>query len=528
MKRKPSVAILTALTDFSPSYSLVPVILEQARTLKRHGYPYTLFCLQYFNQTDKEIQDKEGLNISYTLPKTLLHNYKLDEPPKETDHAKKILGFRDQADVHFAGDSEQIGTFGYKKVLELYDVIITHDLMFIDSHLVQNAAIRKCIELWPEKQWLHWIHSSPSHPAGNLCFPSELRFSAAPNSTYVFLNDGYRHNCALMLQTTRDNVATVYNSRDIRDLFGFSEDTQRVIDRYNLMDHQLLQVYPISSPRWDSKGVKALIRIFKHFRDIRVKAKLVIVNANCNSPGDIQHVEAMRSYLLSWGIKPGCEVILTSDFAQERADRLLKQDKKNEAAEALKWKYTVPYRVVRELMQLSNLFIFPSHSECCSLIQAEASVMGKFVVLNRNFSPMLEFGHASTLHYELTANNPDARDSEYYYHVAREIWAEVQTESAVMNRTKAVTQTYNRDWIFQKQLEPLLWKKATRQEFKGELFKEPKVAVVVKGGEAVDRAVFEDPQPGMACPIFGECSEEQKDACYKEAGHCLNLDQVTV
>ena len=182
---KPRVAILTSLVDFSPAYSLTGIILDQARALKKHGFEYTLFCLKSFHSKDRELPGVADLNIEYVLPQTCLIDYGPTEAPRQTKDNQ--TGFEAQVTIHLKGKGE---AKGYESVLEDYDTIITHDLMFLGWHLPQNKAIRACIDKWPDKNWLHWIHSGPSQRPGNTVYPTTLRYSAAPNSTYVFLNEG--------------------------------------------------------------------------------------------------------------------------------------------------------------------------------------------------------------------------------------------------------------------------------------------------------------------------------------------------
>ncbi len=442
--KKPKVAILTSLVDFSPAYSLCGIILDQARMLKRAGYDYDLLVLKNFNQEHAKEVEAEGLSIKYVLPQTRLVDYDAKKPPEETrtdGQGNVVKGFEEQAAYHREGDPS-LGTTGYRYILSEYDTIITHDLMFLSWHLVQNKAIRDCIEMFPEKNWLHWVHSGPSSPPDGTCYPTTLRYSAAPHSTYVYLNYSHVNEYALMIKATKKTVRTVYNPKDVREVWGFDTLTHHMIDEYNLLDHQILQVYPFSTPRWRDKGIKQLLRIFGFWKKQKVKAKLVLVNAHCNSSRDKPEVEAIENYAKMCGLELDEDVILTARFADQVGDKMLR--------------YTVPFRTVRELVMISNMFIFPSISECCSLIQAEASMAGKFMVLNRDFRPMLEFCTEGVLNYEFTRNNPDANPA-YYECVAREIWANLQHESTVMNRTKAITQTYNRDWVFENQLEPLLY-----------------------------------------------------------------------
>lgn len=550
---KPRIAILTSLVDFSPAYSLSGIILDQARALKRAGYDYDLLCLKNFNPKDKEEIEKEGLSIKYILPQTHLVDYRVNQPAVE-DHIEKkdrrrVQGFETQVATHFEGDEKQLTT-GYREALEPYDTIIDHDLMFLSWHLPQNAALRRCIDLWPEKNWLHWVHSGPSSAPRDLCYPSTLRYSAAPHSTYVYLNHSQAHEYSLMINAPQNVVRTVYNPKDVRDVWDFSELTCGIIDRYNLMDHQILIAYPFSTPRWHDKGVRQLMRIVGYWKKLGVRAKLVLVNAHCNSPQDQSCIDGMEAYAKVCKVEMDEDVILTSRYGDEIGDKSLR--------------YTVPFRTVRELVMLSNTFIFPSASECCSLIQAEASMAGKFMVLNRDFRPMLEFCTEGVMTYEFSVNDPNS-NPEYYECVAREIWANLRAESSIMNRTEAITRVYNRDWIFKNQFEPLLYlgfdkrasKSAQAAPFEvlspedvgdemGHKTQPPSaLSVEVPGGESVPlrqidvTAVtalpepaeamepnYEDPWHGMDCPIFEKCTSEQKVRCYEECGHCLMIDEI--
>jgi len=344
-----------------------------------------------------------------------------------------------------------------------------------------------------------------------------------------------------------------------------------MIDRYGLMDHQILIIYPFSTPRWHDKGVRQLMRIVGFWKKMGIRAKLVLINAHCNSPQDQSDIDGIEAYAKVCKVELDEDVILTSRYADETDQKTLR--------------YTVPFRTVRELVMLSNMFIFPSVSECCSLIQAEASMAGKFMVLNRDFRPMMEFCTNGVMTYEFTVNDPNS-NPEYYECVAREIWANFQAESSLMNRTDAITRVYNRDWIFKNQLEPLLYlrfadrqevaaKPAPREvlavehraspgvpsdpsdvvEFMGHKTEPPPAEMILESpvGEKVQLRLvkptetippesipaeesppgpegeapnYQDPWDGMECSIFGKCSSDLKVDCFEQAGHCLVLDEI--
>ena len=443
---KPKIAILTSFINFSPAYSPTGIALDQARMLHRAGYEYDLLAIKNFYKKDgyQELavlnpawKDPELLNVKYSLAQVELHDYQPMDPPKPD--------FEKQVEELYSGNATGMG---YAEALEPYDVIITHDLMFLSWHLSNNKALRKCVEKYPKKRWLHWCHSGAGCVTSS-AYPSTLRYQGCPNSQYVFLNMRQRQDLANMMKITPHDVSVCYNTKDIRDLFEFSEDTCSLIDAGGLLEHEILQVYPFSTPRWEAKGIKQLMRIFGGWRKMNVNAKLVLINAHCTQEVDEQNVKKMMEYARTCGLTPDRDVIWTSRFAKAH-------EKMPNWDHFKPWLDSVPAKIVRELTLAANMFVFPSISECCSLIQAEAEVMGKFCVLNRDFPPMLEFGGDAVLHYELTRNDPDTNPT-YFECVAREVWAHLQRDPIFVTTTMARTQTYNRDWIFMNQFEPMLY-----------------------------------------------------------------------
>lgn len=556
--RKPKIAILTSLVDFSPGYSLSGVILDQARAFRRAGYEYDLLCIKNFNRGDpktKEVE-AEGLSVKYILPQTRLVDYGMFEKPRPDKRGEQ--GFETQVRVHFEGDNAK-GWVGYRDALRPYDVVISHDIMFLSWHLPQNKALRACIDLWPEKNWLHQVHSGPSHAKEGICYPSELRYTRAPHSHYIYLNHTQAQDYSLMIRSEMKYVRTVYNPKDIRDVWNFSELSRDIIDKYDLLDHQVLQVYPFSTPRWRDKGVPQLLRIFGHWKKAGIKVKLVLITAHCNNDIDIPHIGAMGNLAQAEGLELDRDVVISYRYAKQQEDPKVEKE----------LRYSVPFSAVRELVCISNMFIFPTVSECCSLIQAEASMAGKFMVLNRDFIPLLEFCVEGVMSYEFTKNKPDVNPT-FYECVAKEIWANFQADTMAQNRTRAITKTYNADWVFKNQLEPLLYLGSTKEQVKAgppekevlrpefsaveEPHGEGEGAVILEGpnGQEVPMKLvkvdggtssasvtppkieiqveeqegdYTNPTNGMPCPIYGRCSEELRGRCFDEAGQCLVLGE---
>jgi len=414
------IAILTSLSDLSPAYSVAASIYDQYTIISRHGsneFRVKVYCNDNFNLSHSKSLDD---NWVFNLPSVTWSNYKPSEKPHENFNTQ----------VKVLEDT-------YLQIAKENDIIITHDLMFIDSFLSANQAIRNVIDIFPNKTWIHWVHSGPSMKPEKLVYPSKLRYTAAPHSKYVFLNHTEQQNFANMLSINTGSVHIVNNFRDIYSIYGFAKYTRDFIDQYNLLDHNILQIYPFSTPRWMAKGVDRLISIFSTWKDMNQNAKLVLVNAHAND-ASLVHVNAIKHAIDSSALKLGEDIILTSDYYLDE------------------WKYSVPSRFIAEMNQIANIFIFPSVSEGCSLVQAEASLAGKYIVLNADCPSMIEFCDSSVLRYKFTINKP-IENPVYYWAVANEILAELKHDKTVRNSTLARTKTYNSKWIWENQFRPLLY-----------------------------------------------------------------------
>jgi len=425
---KPRVIILTNLTDFSSSYSIGRVALLQVAMLKRRGHEVRVLCCENFNPHDKARADDEI--FTYDGPAVPLHCYRTTEGPRD----------------EWVG---QVALFeqAYEEAVAGYDVVITHDLMFQDTHLPMNEGVRKVIERNPDKIWLHWVHSGPSQPPHGLQYPSTLRYSAADHSTYIFLNNGDRQNFANMIGARPGVVKICGNPIDIRESYGFSQETRDLITRYDLMSVSVLQSYPFSVGRWRDKGIRQLVRIFAQWKRDGHTAKLLLINAHSNGEG-ISHARDIEAYAKKHGLVADEDLILTSRYAEE-----------NRGVTGVKnWDYSVPKYVVDEIARIASIFIFPSISECCSLVQGEAALARQFVVLNSDFPPMLEFADKSVPSFEFTRNNPDDPNSPYYEAVAKEIWGRFCDDPAIQNSIYGVNFAYNEEAIWRDQFEPLLYR----------------------------------------------------------------------
>jgi glycosyltransferase involved in cell wall biosynthesis len=209
--------------------------------------------------------------------------------------------------------------------------------------------------------WLHVCHSAASkeRPAN---VPA-VRITLPPKHRLLCLNEADVEHLAAHYATSKDNVVTAPNARDITTFGRFDPHAELIVDRYGLAEADVVQVFPVSGTRMGAKGVPVLISIFGHLAKLGLKVKLVLVNAHSNSDAVRNVIGAYRKDARSAGLASDDLIVTSEDFPGSSADGLSIQ-------------------AVHDLFQVSNLFVLPSISEASSLTLLEAAMSGCLIVTN--------------------------------------------------------------------------------------------------------------------------------------------------
>jgi hypothetical protein len=428
------IGILTTFADFDRSYSLCGVVLEQAGMLMREGVDFTLFVNERGPRLNESSIDAHGWladHIDKSVPTD-----KLEEDVVNEEHRQRVAAWLIERCSQF-------------------DVLITHDWMFTTWNVTYNAAVRDAVEKMPGTTWVHWVHSAPGGRPARLVGAQQLRYETCPNSLYVYLNHSARLQYAESLGTDISRVMVCHNPLDAAGFLGADEVTAGFIRKHRLWDRDLMQVYPLSMPRADAKGLHKVLGIFGEWKRLGFHVKLVVVNAHTTAPAERKSVEAYKQHALQdLGLGP-TDVIFTSDEEGWWADG------KEGCA------YSVPHEAVRTLFRLSNVFLFPTQSEACSRILQEASLAGCLVVGNESFPPMGEFlDHRTPQHtfgsLTYSVNHPHG-ENQWLREVAKSLTP--LFEHPLMRQQSHMLKLSAWDTIWREQLLPILERaKALAQE----------------------------------------------------------------
>lgn len=342
--RPNKVILLTALSDFDPSYSLVTVILDQLRAGARAGFEMVLVGMK--NMTN--MPDIAGVTFEPLLPVI----------PWREDHLDPAL-------------VEQLTTVVREYLWSQKPaIVLTHDFLFQSWYLSMAAALHAIGDSIDDIEWYHQLHSSvgPRPPPE----VPQYRAQVPPGHRMVSINWANIPEQALYYQIDQDRFDVLPNIRDPEHFLGLSDRVIDLVDRLELFEQDIVAVFPTSRPWFGAKGIDKIIMVFHQLvHQHQRKAKFLIINANSGSGDAKSQLTQYRNYIAE--LQLGGHVFFTSDIYPELEVSGL------------------PETDVRQLLDLSNVFLFPSVSEACGLVMLEAALTTNLLVLNEDLPVLKEF-----------------------------------------------------------------------------------------------------------------------------------------
>ena len=419
--KKLTIGIFTTFYSWDIAYSLVSVVRDQLVMNISHGYKTVLFVLPSFKDDDKV---PHGVEIRKVVPQLILEKYKgLNQPSEFKDEVKEVVSVL----VQHASD---------------IDIMIAHDIHFIDTYLPYCGAVHEvCQYDLIKAKWLLWTHSAPSIRDIQDNNIHNLSFQKPRNAKLIYLNNYHPLHLAEMYGTWLSEVRIVHNSVDPTTFWNLDPFVVNLINKYDLPSADYMGIYPLSSTRMvDGKQVQKAVKVFSKLKARGHKVKYVITNAHANAEREKSAIKDLQVLFNSYGLSSS-EVIFTS------------------LEESPKYESGVSREIVSQLFQLSNLFVFPTISENCSLVLLEAMLSKNLLVLNANVPQLREFGGDNALYMEFGGKdqrvNYDNED-KYYEDWAAIIENKMKQQTALLGQ-RDLLRNYNLNHIFKHSIEPLYY-----------------------------------------------------------------------
>ncbi len=396
------VIMTPMFSNFHPSYSLTSVVIDQARMLSKNPKWLVQIWVTTVCDTSSVPADlPSNVQIMKALPPIPLTDDYIDEK------AKKLFAEQVMPKLFVLGNA----------------TIIAHDLLFVSSYLTIASAIHETLGTIAGFTWFHVAHSAPASIRPN--DPKIMARATLPaGHKLLCLSLSQASAFATYYDTNPANVLVMPNARDIRSLLGASPRMWDFISRHQLLDADIVQIFPLSTPRADAKGLGTVIKVFAQMAKTR-SVRLIVANAHANQNEAI--LFGFKKLAEKEGL-PAESLVFVSESYPELAA------------------YGLPTADLQMLFQVGNVFLFPTISEACSMTLMEAAASGALLVLNASTPSLFDIipAHDTMLNVRwgslVETAGPSANPSDVATWVVQEL------EANPMNRTKrSILKSHNID-----------------------------------------------------------------------------------
>ncbi len=365
--RKPRVAILSTFSNNSHAHSLLIVVRDQLSMLIKHGYTPVLFVMasDYWNAPTGLFANPDIEIVQLPAVRWVLNKGEEGNLLSDIEKIKAVLG----------------------PSLRDTDIVFTHDIIYQPLYLTLSIAARHIARELPHLKWLHWIHSATSPkrlPKEGLAedLYDDVLNELWPNSYLVHFTQTAAPRIAAGFGRDISEVKCLPNPIDICSYLGVSDLTQRVYEQKRLYQADYVSVYPTRLDR--GKQVEWVIAILARLKAMGNTVRLVVMDFHSQSIQKDAYRNDLKQFAKDWGLS-GEDLTFLSEFDDSLRDE-------------------APRQMVKELFQISNLFIHPSRSEGYSLVAQEAALCGNLLMLNDDFPAFQEVFGSAALYAQFSSN----------------------------------------------------------------------------------------------------------------------------
>jgi glycosyltransferase involved in cell wall biosynthesis len=248
-------------------------------------------------------------------------------------------------------------------LVDAADAVIVHNAFTLHFSLPLTAVLWQLAGA-AGAAFLAWTHDvawiNPLYiPAMHGGYPWDLLRVPAPGVHYVTVSHERKAELQRLWGDTNEPVTIVPNGVDVAGLLRLSERIRQVVDRYSLLDLDLILLLPVRITR--RKNIEKAIETVRVLKDRGLEVRLIVTG-----PTAPHHPDRSRAYLVELKL-------LRSQLGLESDVVFLADD----------LGVTLEDTEIAELYSVSDCLFLPSESEGFGLPILEAGVLRVPVVLTR-------------------------------------------------------------------------------------------------------------------------------------------------
>jgi glycosyltransferase involved in cell wall biosynthesis len=223
------------------------------------------------------------------------------------------------------------------------------------------------------------------------------------------------------------------------------------MEEHKLLEADTICIYPTRLT--EAKQIDKAIQLVEQLKVLGQDVRMIVCNSWSNGQEEIDYLNKLKSE----SFLTEQELLFTSTFESKWC-----KDSDIDIQLGL------PKPVVQDLLRLSDLFILPSISECCSMVMLEAGANKNLMILNQDLWSLHEFGgqimnnstSRSAMYLEFGSRtrpiaNYHPSPEEWYKNKALEI-IEYQNSNQAINFFKTIRKRHNPEWVYRNQLLPCI------------------------------------------------------------------------
>ena len=449
------ISIFSTFYNIDNAYSLCNCVEDQIRMFVDNGYKIKLLI-------DKNLPESE-LTGYWAHPNV---SYGRLSPVQRSNEGVLKEGWEKEVEIMYGE---------LKKELEGYKVVIAHDVVLQPAHLIHNLASRKLASTRPDIRWLHWSHSATAPSVR--CSNEEARNiiqTKFPNAFMCYPNDWDRKRVAINYKYEMDEVKCVHHPSDFLSLmFGDEIDLSRfksldekdkeiidkevnypirlskdLVNEFDILNADVISAYPCRLDR--GKQPEYLIKTMAKIKEQGRTVSCVLFDFHSTGGDKVVYKDELAQIGRQWGLTEK-ELIFVSKWREDT-------------------RYHVPRQVIMNLKKISDFHMHPSTSETYSLVVQESMIWRNFCILNHHFPPMRDIYGSKNVLYEPfggAVNSLDGEDGStnlnihneqiHFENLAKKVLYFIEVANPVISQWRFIRQKRSIQYIFKKELEPLLF-----------------------------------------------------------------------